>query len=189
MRSSIRWPRSDFALCSPRAQRTASPTFDFPQPFGPTIAVTPGSTFTTVFSAKDLKPWIAIDSRRMPDLGTQPSDRPRKKYQRLGFSPPASPICRGREAAGRVREGLLLEEVAEPATRVVGMHRTAGCVALDGDHDREQRTVVAGALVTNALGDVLRAFETARGIKVRTLAAGVQLRLPLRATRKRIGGD
>src|SRR5262249_14150581 len=86
-------------------------------------------------------------------------------------------------------EGLLLEEVAEPATRVVGMHRTAGCVALDGDHDREQRTVVAGALVANALGDVLRAFETARWIKVRALAAGVQLRLALRATRKRIGGD
>jgi len=78
----MRWPRSDLALCSPSAQRTASPTFDFPQPFGPTIAVMPGSTLTTVFSANDLKPLSAIDSRRMPNLDTRLAKRPRKKYQR-----------------------------------------------------------------------------------------------------------
>jgi hypothetical protein len=30
--------------------------FDFPHPFGPTIAVTPGRKFSEVRSAKDLKP-------------------------------------------------------------------------------------------------------------------------------------
>src|SRR5437016_6163594 len=39
--SAISSPRSDFADCSPSAQRTASRTLDFPQPFGPTIAATP----------------------------------------------------------------------------------------------------------------------------------------------------
>src|SRR5207247_1058552 len=34
-------PRSDFADCSPKTLRTASSAFDFPQPFGPTIAVMP----------------------------------------------------------------------------------------------------------------------------------------------------
>src|SRR3990167_2515856 len=58
--SSIRWPRSVFGLCSPRAQRMASATLDLPQPFGPTMQVIPGSTRTAVFSAKDLKPWRTI---------------------------------------------------------------------------------------------------------------------------------
>ena len=34
-------PRSCLALCSPRTQRTASPTLLFPLPFGPTIPVIP----------------------------------------------------------------------------------------------------------------------------------------------------
>ncbi len=38
--SSIRSPRSDLALCSPKAQETASQMFDLPQPLGPTTAVT-----------------------------------------------------------------------------------------------------------------------------------------------------
>src|SRR5438477_4742577 len=106
MRSSMRWPRSDLALCSPRAQRTASPTLLFLQPLGPTIAVIPGSTFTTVFSPNDLKPWSAMDSRRMSNLHTQAPGRPRKKYQRWG-----------RRGAGdaRYRGGglpALLQEVA-----------------------------------------------------------------------------
>src|SRR4029079_17692220 len=49
-------PRSARALCSPSTQRTASETLDFPQPFGPTMAVTPGWKFRDVLSAKDLKP-------------------------------------------------------------------------------------------------------------------------------------
>ena len=41
--SSILAPRSRRARCSPSTQRTASDTLDLPQPFGPTMAVTPGS--------------------------------------------------------------------------------------------------------------------------------------------------
>ena len=35
--------------------------FDFPQPFGPTIAVIPSWSSTFVRSAKDLKPWSVRD--------------------------------------------------------------------------------------------------------------------------------
>jgi hypothetical protein len=34
----------------------ASDMFDLPQPFGPTIAVTPGSKFSSVLLANDLNP-------------------------------------------------------------------------------------------------------------------------------------
>ncbi len=43
MTSSIFPPRSRRGDCSPSTQRTASEMFDLPQPFGPTMAVTPGS--------------------------------------------------------------------------------------------------------------------------------------------------
>ena len=42
MTSAMPEPRSALADCSPKTQRNASDTFDLPQPFGPTIAVTPG---------------------------------------------------------------------------------------------------------------------------------------------------
>ena len=73
----MRWPRSAFALCSPSAQRTASPQLLFPQPFGPTIPVMPGMILMTVFSANDLKPCRAIASRRMRDFGTAAPKRPK----------------------------------------------------------------------------------------------------------------
>ena len=41
--SSIAWPRSIFALCSPNTQRIASETLDLPEPLGPTTTVRPGS--------------------------------------------------------------------------------------------------------------------------------------------------
>ena len=41
--SSILAPRMARARCSPSTHRTASDTFDLPDPFGPTIAVTPRS--------------------------------------------------------------------------------------------------------------------------------------------------
>src|SRR2546428_9996732 len=56
MTSAISPPRSDLADCSPKTQRTASQTLDFPQPLGPTIAVTPSADLKIVLSAKDLKP-------------------------------------------------------------------------------------------------------------------------------------
>src|SRR5215831_12874941 len=61
--SAISSPRSDLADCSPRAQRTESSTFDFPQPLGPTIAVTPSWKLKTVLSANDLKPNSSSDCK------------------------------------------------------------------------------------------------------------------------------
>src|SRR5438067_7340667 len=61
--SAISSPRSDFADCSPSAQRTASRTLDFPQPFGPTIAVTPSWKLKMVLSANDLKPSSSSDCK------------------------------------------------------------------------------------------------------------------------------
>src|SRR4051794_39800064 len=56
MTSSILPPRSDLAPCSPITQLSASTTLDFPDPFGPTTQVIPGSKFSVVAEAKDLKP-------------------------------------------------------------------------------------------------------------------------------------
>ena len=51
--------RSIRVLCSPRTHRIASTTFDFPQPFGPTIAVTPSLKLIVILSPKLLKPFIS----------------------------------------------------------------------------------------------------------------------------------
>ena len=56
MTSSILPPRKVLAPCSPITQASASTTFDFPEPFGPTTQVTPGSNAKVVGVAKDLKP-------------------------------------------------------------------------------------------------------------------------------------
>ena len=56
MTSSIFPPRRDFAPCSPITQVRASTTLDFPEPFGPTTQVIPGSRRRVVVEAKDLKP-------------------------------------------------------------------------------------------------------------------------------------
>ncbi len=63
MTSSMAWPRSCFALCSPRTQRMASEIFDLPEPFGPTITVSPGSKAIWARSANDLKPLRVSDLR------------------------------------------------------------------------------------------------------------------------------
>src|SRR5215469_12098369 len=49
-------PRRCFAESSPMTQRTASMTFDLPQPFGPTTPVRLLGKLTWVGSTKDLKP-------------------------------------------------------------------------------------------------------------------------------------
>src|ERR1700722_11496589 len=57
MQSDIRSARSILWLCSPSTQEIASTTFDFPQPFGPTIQVIPlPLNVIGVFSQNDLKP-------------------------------------------------------------------------------------------------------------------------------------
>src|SRR3954451_17825065 len=56
MTYSILPPRSDFAPCSPITQASASTTFDFPEPLGPTMQVIPGSSCRVVAEANDLNP-------------------------------------------------------------------------------------------------------------------------------------
>ena len=60
MTSSILAPRKDLAPCSPITQVSASTTFDFPEPLGPTTHVIPGSSRRVVAEAKDLKPLSVI---------------------------------------------------------------------------------------------------------------------------------
>src|SRR5262249_55343818 len=54
--SSMDEARMDLYEDSPITQRSASTRFDFPQPFGPTTPVRPGSIMKSVGSTNDLKP-------------------------------------------------------------------------------------------------------------------------------------
>ena len=63
MTSSMAWPRSIFALCSPRTHKMESDTFDLPEPLGPTTTLRPGSKTIWVLSAKDLNPLSVSDFR------------------------------------------------------------------------------------------------------------------------------
>src|SRR5450756_174257 len=54
--SSILPPRRLLAPCSPMTQARAAATLDFPEPFGPTMQVMPGSSCSEVADANDLKP-------------------------------------------------------------------------------------------------------------------------------------
>src|SRR6476646_244830 len=56
MTSSILPPRRLLAPCSPITQARASTTLDLPEPLGPTMQVMPGSSWSVVDEAKDLKP-------------------------------------------------------------------------------------------------------------------------------------
>src|SRR5688500_11580051 len=60
MTSSMRSPRRLLALCSPSTQVSASTTLLLPQPFGPTMAVTPSSKVSSDRSGQLLKPAISI---------------------------------------------------------------------------------------------------------------------------------
>src|SRR4029078_3059831 len=55
--------RSSPGLIEPVAQRIESDTFDFPEPFGPTTAATPGTRRISTGSTNDLKPRSLIALR------------------------------------------------------------------------------------------------------------------------------
>src|SRR5689334_3803058 len=59
-------PRTASGDCSPSAHSTASVMFDLPEPFGPTITLTPGPNSSRVRSGNDLKPLRMIDFKYMP---------------------------------------------------------------------------------------------------------------------------
>ena len=63
--SSMERPRSLSGDCSPSTQRTASATFDLPQPLGPTTPVTPPGKASTVRSMNDLNPTMSSRLMRM----------------------------------------------------------------------------------------------------------------------------
>src|SRR5690606_12866895 len=88
--SSMPWPRMALAELAPMTQRRLSSTFDLPQPFGPTMPVSPASICTSAGSTKDLKPtsrrrWNCIASRSArPD---QRVDGRRQGLQRMVADP------------------------------------------------------------------------------------------------------
>ncbi|OIQ68709.1 hypothetical protein GALL_496970 [mine drainage metagenome] len=63
--SCIDSPRSSDALDSPSTQRTASITFDFPQPLGPTMPVMRPGKGSVTCSAKDLNPARRSEVKRI----------------------------------------------------------------------------------------------------------------------------
>ena len=89
MTSAMDSPRSILAELSPMTQRTASMTFDLPQPFGPTIPDRLLGKSTVVGSTKDLKPASLIFSKRIgARYRTQggrakPRDRVRNGWQSI----------------------------------------------------------------------------------------------------------
>src|SRR5579863_6152174 len=68
MTSSISPARSRRAEVSPMTQRSASTRLDLPQPFGPTMPVSPGSIASSVGSTKDLNPASRSRSICMPPV-------------------------------------------------------------------------------------------------------------------------
>src|SRR3954447_18770883 len=68
MTSCIDSPRSADALDSPSTQRTASMTFDLPQPLGPTMPTSCPGVAMDVGSTNDLKPASLICVRRKGEL-------------------------------------------------------------------------------------------------------------------------
>src|SRR6476660_6583368 len=86
----MRSPRRLFALCSPRTHVIASTTLLLPQPFGPTMAVTPVSKASSDRSGKLLKPAISsrlrriCPTRRKPLPGRVGGRRPGSGWVRFG---------------------------------------------------------------------------------------------------------
>ncbi len=61
--SSMAFPRSCLADCSPRTHSTESEMLDLPEPLGPTMTAAPGSNVILLRSANDLKPFNVSDLR------------------------------------------------------------------------------------------------------------------------------
>ena len=86
MTSSILPPRRVFAPCSPMTHARASTTFDLPDPFGPTMHVTPGSNAKVVGCANDLNP-LSVTLFRCMDAPLRPGSVTAIRY-------PTRPRCR-----------------------------------------------------------------------------------------------
>src|SRR5579884_1333354 len=104
MTSSILAPRRLRAPWAPSTHATESTTFDFPEPFGPTTTVTPGSNSSVVRSANDLKPLRVNDFRNTRAPSTSSSERSD------GIGRPRGPVqrCRSRDREPRLAGRLLV---------------------------------------------------------------------------------
>ena len=122
MISGIFPPRKLFTDCSPSTQRIASVILLFPEPLGPTTAVTLFSKSITVRSAKDLNPAISIFFKYTNSCSFQQPPNPRglgpepritsrdsvKRWRRL-LVPPVFLISLGRHQSFCRHSKLLLQ--------------------------------------------------------------------------------
>src|SRR5262245_37303553 len=158
MTSAISPPRRLLADCSPSTHRTASTTFDFPLPLGPTTAVTPGGNSNAVLSAKLLNPtnssrFSMVQTRRLNHGGTEGTEKTRRDHSSVflralrasGVNPaplillrPARPLVRRRrhaDAPGHRRQPVALadgRELHPGPGQVVHRRRTRQGVRLEG---------------------------------------------------------
>ena len=99
----MRSARSILWLCSPSTQETASTTLDLPQPFGPTMQVTPVPlNVIGVFSQNDLKPnssTLRSFSTRLLAWSASSSDASRTDEAASGFC--SGGISRQKRSEGR----------------------------------------------------------------------------------------
>src|SRR5690242_15806517 len=108
MTSSIFLPRRSLAWPEPRTHLMESTMFVLPEPFGPTMAVTPPSNWISVCRAKVLKPSNCRDLRNK--TGAESSRRP--------SPPPSARLLVGGAHAGT---GRLVDRLAElPAAGRLG---------------------------------------------------------------------
>ena len=115
--SAGRGPR--VGLCSPSAQSTASVMFDLPEPFGPTITLTPGEKVSRVRSGKDLKPFRLIAFRYI-EVGRVAEDR-REASRRLGRIPASLRNFSSARCAAACSASFLL--LPEPDADLVAVDR------------------------------------------------------------------
>src|SRR3954470_11732560 len=107
MTSSIFCERTALGACAPNTHAIASTTLDLPDPLGPTTTVTPGSNWSVVGSANDLKPLRVSDFKNTagPTLVAstpqprEPSAHPRSLINDLGATRRQTPESQRRFGA------------------------------------------------------------------------------------------
>src|SRR5450631_2496006 len=132
MTSSMRAPRSSRALVSPSAQRMAATRLLLPLPLGPTMAVMPGSSSTSLCFANVLNP--VITTRRSLIASILLAARSARQHMVVCAATDHNPChsCRGSPAATRT---------PPPAAAMA----PAGALALRDDRFRWRRGVVIAA--------------------------------------------
>src|SRR4051794_21123833 len=105
MTSSIFCERTALGAWAPNTHAIASTTLDLPDPLGPTTTVTPGSNWSVVGSANDLKPLRVSDFKNTagPTL-VAPTQQPREPFPRPWQRPSLNRS--GRQIRLRVRTAV-----------------------------------------------------------------------------------